>query len=274
MKTAVITGGTGGIGKAIAKALAKKQYRVIIHGRDPEKAKRTEQEIKTDTGNPQVESIAADISSLRGMKELADAIKSKTDIIHALVLSTGVILPKRIETPDGLESGFAIQYLSRFAATQLLMNELKKGKGRIVMVVAPVLPGANIHFEDITWKKNFTMIGAMAQEMFANHLFVQEFARRHSDNEVVINMANPGFADTGIVRRLPHPLKWAYRLVAAKPDKAAQNFVYLATDEGVNFSGYFLKTPRKPGVKRKANYDPLVAQKLWEKSMELINPIL
>jgi NAD(P)-dependent dehydrogenase (short-subunit alcohol dehydrogenase family) len=273
MKTDVITGGTGGIGKAIALALAKKQYRVIIHGKDPEKAKRTEQEIKTDTGNPQVESIAADISSLRGMKQFADTVKLKTDIIHSLVLSAGVILPKRIETPDGLESGFAIQYLSRFATTQLLMNELMKGKGRIVMVVAPVIPGANIHFEDITLKKNFTMIGAMAQEMFANHLFVQEFARRHPGNEVVINMANPGFSDTGIIRRLPAPIRWAYRLIASKPDKAAENFVYLASNEGVNFSGYFLKKPRKPSVKEKANYDADVAQKLWELSMKLISPI-
>jgi len=274
MKTAVITGGTGGIGKAVAIALARKQYRVIIHGRDPEKTKQAEQEIKTDSGNSNVESIAADISSLRGMKELADIIKSKTDIIHALILSTGVILPKRIETVDGLESGFVIQYLSRFATTQLLMNELKKGKGRIVMVVAPVIPGATIHFEDITLKKKFTIISALSQEMFANHLFVQEFARRHPGNEVVINMANPGFTDTGIVRRLPAPLRWAYSLVATKPEKAAQNFVYLASEEGVNFSGYILNKSRKPGMKEKANHDPLVAQKLWEKSMELINPIL
>ena len=274
MKTAVIAGGTGGIGKAVALELAGKHYRVIIHGHDPGKALHAEEEIKAATGNNLVESITADLSSLNGMKELADAIKSRTDRIHALVLSTGVILPHREVTKDGLEKGFVIQYLSRFAITQLLMNELEKGSAHIVMVVAPVLPGAKIHFEDITLEKNFTMLRAMAQEMFASHLFVQEFAKRHADNHVLINMANPGFVDTGITRRLPALLRWAYKLVATKPKKASRNFVYLASDEAVNFSGYFLKKPGKVNRKEKSNHDPVAAQKLWEKSMDLVRSIL
>jgi NAD(P)-dependent dehydrogenase (short-subunit alcohol dehydrogenase family) len=134
MKTAVITGGTSGIGKAVAMALAKKHYRVIIHGHDPAKALKVEQEIIAQSGNNLVESIAADVSSLSGMKDLADAIKAKTDRIHSLVLSTGVILPNREVTTDGLEKGFVIQYLSRFAITNLLMNELKKGHAHVVSV--------------------------------------------------------------------------------------------------------------------------------------------
>ena len=274
MKTAVITGGTGGIGKAVALALARKHYRVIFQGRDPAKALHAEQEIIDSSGNKLVESIAADVSSLSGMKELVHSIKSKTDTIHALVLSTGVILPHRKITADGLEAGFVIQYLSRFAVTNLLVDELKRGKARIVSVVAPVITGAKIHFEDITLEKNFTMVRAMAQEMFANHLFVQEFAKRHPENDVLINMANPGIADTGIARRLPAILRWPYKLIASKPEKAAHNFVYLASNERVNFSGYFLKKPGKPQLKEKASHDPVVAEKLWEKSMELIRPIL
>jgi len=274
MKTAVITGGTGGIGNAVATALAKKQFRVIIHGKDPQKINQAQQEIRHASGNSEVETVLADVSTLRGMKELAEAIKSKTDTIHALVLSTGVILPKREITPDGLEKGFVIQYLSRFAVTNLLMSELKKGKAHIVSVVAPVIAGAKIHFEDISLEKNFTMVRAMAQEMFANHLFVQEFAKRHPENDVLINMANPGLADTGILRRWPSPLRWAYKLIAHKPEVAAQNFVYLASDESVNFSGYYLKKPGKQKVKEKASHDPIVAEKLWEKSLELIRPIL
>lgn len=274
MKTAVITGGTGGIGKAVAMALAKKHFRVIIHGNDPAKALHVEQEIIAESGNNLVESIAADVSTLSGMKELADAIKAKTDTINALVLSTGVILPKRKVTPDGLEAGFVIQYLSRFAVTNLVMNELKKGNAHIVSVVAPVLPGAKIHFDDITMEKKFTMFRAMAQEMFASHLFVQEFAKRHPENNLLINMANPGIVETGIARRLPAILRWPYKLIAAKPEKAAHNFVFLATDERVNYSGYFLKKPGKSEVKEKANYDPVVAERLWNKSMELIRPIM
>ncbi len=188
MKTAVITGGNSGMGKAAAIEFAKKGYRVIIHGRDEDKTTKAVQEIISKSGNTNVDSVNMDIESIKGMKDLAYRIKQKTDTIHSLILSTGVIMPKQVITEDGLEKGFAIQYLARFAVTQLLMDELKKGNAKIVIVGATVIKNAKIHFENIALKNEFTMIKAMAQEMYANHLFTQEFAKRHPGNDVVLNM--------------------------------------------------------------------------------------
>ncbi len=273
MKTAVITGGNSGIGKATAVALAKKQYRVIIHGRDAEKTIQAVEEIKLKSESSNVEGISTDISVIAGMRKLSDAIKEKTNTIDALVLSTGVILPNQVFTADGLEAGFAIQYLSRFAVTQMLMPELISGKAKIVMVGAPVIKGAKIFFDDISLKNNLTMIRAMAQEMFANHLFVQEFAKRNPDNKVVINMANVGVANTGIVRHSNFFFKIGLGIFGTSPEKAAANFVYLASDDEVNFSGYFLKKPGRPEVKFKYNYDASISERLWNLSLELIKPV-
>lgn len=274
MKTAVLTGGNSGIGKATAIELAKKGYRIIIHGKDPDKTKKAAEEIKTVSGNNNIDFISADVSTLRGMKQLADAIKQKTDTINALVLSTGVILPKHILTEDGLEMGFVIQYLSRFAVTQLLMPELKKGNAKIVMVGAPIIKGATIHFEDLALKNKFTMIKAMAQEMLANHLFVQEFAKRHSNSGVVINMGNPGVVKTGITRNSNIFFRIMLSLFGASPKKTTANFVFLATDDIVNFSGYFLKQPGNTTAMEKIAQTPYSSEKLWDVSMELIKPIL
>ena len=273
MKTAVITGGNSGIGKSTALALAKKHYRVIIHGRDAEKTIQAVEEIKLKSGNSNIEGISVDISVLSGMRKLSDAIKEKTNTIDALVLSTGVILPNQVFTADGLEAGFAIQYLSRFAVTQMLMQELIAGKAKIVMVGAPVIKGAKIFFDDITLKNNFTMIRAMAQEMFANHLFVQEFAKRNPEKKVVINMANVGVANTGIVRHSNFLFKIGLGIFGTSPEKAAANFVYLASEDEVNFSGYFLKKPGRPDVKVKNNFDPAVSERLWNLSLELIKHV-
>ena len=274
MKTAVVTGGNSGMGKAIAMALAKKQYRVIIHGKDPEKTKLAEKEIIAGSGNHNIESVAVDISLISGMKALAEAIRQKTNSIHTLVLSTGVILPEYIRTADGLEAGFVIQYLSRFAVTRLLGEELRNGNAKIVMVGAPVIPGAKIFFEDISLENNFSQVKAMAQEMFANHLFVQEFATRNPSPGVVINMANVGVVKTGIVRHSNLFFKLGLSLVGKSPESATKNFLYLATDEEVNFSGYFLKKPGRPGVKEKISYNAVTAARLWDLSMELIKPVL
>jgi NAD(P)-dependent dehydrogenase (short-subunit alcohol dehydrogenase family) len=204
------------------------------------------------------------------MKELSDAIKQKTDTINALVLSTGVILTKYVLTPDSLEAGFAIQYLSRFALTRFLTPELERGSARIVLVVAPVIPGAKIWLEDIALKKNFTVLRALKQEMFANHLFVQEFAKRYPGNQVVMNCANVGFAKTGILRNVPFFVRFIYRLFAKSPEFAARNFVFL-TGEQINFSGYFLKKPGHPEKKNKIAYDERTAEKLWALGAEFIS---
>jgi NAD(P)-dependent dehydrogenase (short-subunit alcohol dehydrogenase family) len=270
MKTAVITGGNSGIGKAVATALAKKGYRVIIHGRDEQKTIRAAEEIRRDSGNTRVEYIAEDVSLISGMKSLAEKIRQKTTSIEALVLSTGIILPKQVITADGLEAGFAIQYLSRFTVAQMLMQELKNGRARIVMVGAPKLPNAEIFFDDIALKENFSMMKALGQEMYANHLFVQEFAKLHPENEIVINMGHVGIANTGIMRHSNFILKGLAKLVAKSPEEAAANFVYLASDPSVDFSGYFLKKPGKPEVREKIDYDPSVAERLWNLSLELI----
>ena len=50
----------------------------------------------------------------------------------------------------------------------------------------------------------------------------------------------------------------------------ADGDVFLASDPGVNFSGYFLKKPGDPSVREKEQYDPATAEKLWNKSLELI----
>jgi retinol dehydrogenase 14 len=270
MKTAVITGGNSGMGKAAAVELAKKGYRVIIHGRDVEKTKLAAEEIKSKSGSKTVEYITADVSVISGMKELADAIKQKTNSIDVMVLSQGVILPTHQVTADGLEKGFAIQYMSRFTLTQMLMPELKNGKARIVMIGAPTLKSAQIYFDDIAVKKDFSMMKALGQEMLANHLFVQEFAKRHPENDVVMNILHVGIAKTGIMRETNFFLRLMVNLFGKSPESLISNTIYLATDPNANFSGYFLPKPGKPNVKEKIERDPVVSEKLWNMSLGLI----
>ena len=270
-KTAVITGGNSGIGKAIALELAFKGYRIIIHGKDAEKTKTAAMEISKISGNARIDYIAIDISTVLGMKNLASAIKSKTSSIDALVLSTGVILSKHILTQDGLEKGFAIQYLSRFATVQFLMDELMKGNAKIVLVGASKLWNAKVYLDDIALSKNFTMFRAMAQEMYCNHLFVQEFAKRYPNGPLLINMGNVGVSPTGITRNMSFILRWMVKLIGRSAEKVAKNFAYLASDPQVDFTGYFLNNPANKKSKTKIGYDDQTASQLWEKSMFLIS---
>ena len=86
-----------------------------------------------------------------------------------------------------------------------------------------------------------------------------------------MNMANVGIAKTGIVRHSNLFFKLGVLIFGKSPEKAIKNFVYLASDESVNFSGYFLKRPGHPLVREKNNYDPAVSERLWNVSLDLIN---
>jgi len=270
MKTAVITGGNSGIGKEVAIALARNNYRVIIHGRDAEKTKQAAAEIVTASGNNNLDYIVADISVISGMKKLVAEIKGRTDTVDSLVLSTGVIFPDRRETTDGLESMFTIQYLSRFAVTQLLLPELQKGKAKIIHVGASKIKNAQIFFDDLPLKNNFSMFKAMGQCMSANYFFVEEFTRRYADSGMVMNIGHVGLAKTGIARDSNFLLKFAVSVMGKTPKAAAAKFTYLASDPAVNFSGYSFTKAANTSYKEKVNYDAAAASRLWEKSLELI----
>lgn len=270
MKTALITGGNGGIGKEVAVALARNNYRIIIHGREPEKTLKAAAEIITRSGNNNVEYVVADISSVKGMKDLATAVKAKTDTIDSLTLSTGVIFPKLVTTPDGLESMFAIQYLSRFATVQLLLPELQKGNAKIAMVGASLIRGAKIFFDDVSLKNNFTMVRGMAQCMLANHLFVQEFAKRYNNSGMVMNIGHVGIAKTGIVRNSNVLFKMAVAMVGKPAETMAGNFIYMASSPDVSFSGYFLPKPNNTQKKVRLELNANDAARLWDMSLKLI----
>ncbi len=265
MKTAIITGGNSGVGKATAKALATSGYRVIIHGRDEEKTKAAVAEIRASSGNANVDYVCGDVSSIAGMKAVGNALAAKVDVLDVLVLSTGLLSQKRIATADGLEALFTTQFLSRFAITNMLLPALQKSKdARIIHVGAPLIKGAEMQWKDLGLTKGYNMIKAMKQCMLANHLFVQEFARRHEASPLHMNMAYPGVVKTGIARELNPIIRLLLRLVAGSVEKASRNVVYLATHPAANFSGYFLGSPGHPEQKEKMSQDPELAKKLWE----------
>lgn len=272
MKTAVITGGNSGIGRATAKQLAKKGYRVIIHGRDPRKTAEALNEIRSHSGSLKVETVIGDIASIAGIKKVAADIQALTDTIDVLVLSTGVIFSKSVLTEDGLDTPFVTQYLSRFGITQLLLPQLNNANhARIVQVGAPTMKKAKIFFDDLSLKNNFTMLTSMGQCMLSTHLFVQEFARRNPDNKITMNVFHVGIAKTGVARDTNWLFRTFVNTIGTSPDKSCANGVFLADNSEANYSGYFLPSPGKPEKKEKICFDTKTAERLWETSKKLLN---
>ena len=220
-KTALVTGGTSGVGKEIARKLAQQGAQVIIVGRDAHKGTRAEQEIRNSSDNRTVEFRQADLNLVREACRLGRDVAEEWQALHYLVHSAGIVRGRRVVTAEGFESNFATNYLSRFALTTRLLPALKAAgrpgrSARIVLVAHPGLSGT-IHYDDVNLTKNFSTIRAFKQFHYANDVFVVELARRLEvagpGPSVTISCLHPGPTKTSIDREMPLWMKLLVRRV-------------------------------------------------------------
>jgi len=85
-RLALVTGASSGLGRATATALARLGATCIIVGRNPQKTAAVCEEIRSETGNPNVRTEIADLSLMREVRALADRISGP---IHLLVNNAG-----------------------------------------------------------------------------------------------------------------------------------------------------------------------------------------
>ncbi|MBV9640934.1 MAG: SDR family NAD(P)-dependent oxidoreductase [Mycobacteriaceae bacterium] len=108
---------TDGIGRASAAALAGAGHRVFIVGTDDAKGARVEREMRGITGNSEVYFLCADLTLVAEAHRLAAEVARRCDRLHSLVHSAGTVRGRRELTAEGVESNFAVTYLTRFALT-------------------------------------------------------------------------------------------------------------------------------------------------------------
>src|SRR5260221_14477971 len=113
-KTCLITGGTSGRGKSTAQGLAQMGATVVIVGRNAVKTAQVVEEIRAASGNKNVDSLLADLSSQQEVRRLAGAFKSKYANLHVLLNNAGAVFIPRQMSVDGIEMTFALQHPAYF----------------------------------------------------------------------------------------------------------------------------------------------------------------
>lgn len=216
VKSALITGGTDGIGKEVARGLARAGHRVLLVGRDAGKGTRVEGEIRAVTGNAAVWFLRADLSLVREADRLAEEIAGRFPRLHYLAHSAAVVRGRRVLTAEGIESNFAINYLSRFALTERLLPLLggagRPGEAARIVIVSGAAQNGTIHFDDVNLMMNFATLRAVWQFCQANDVFTVELARRLAAAEmasrVTITCLKLGVVKTNIRREFPRWMRW------------------------------------------------------------------
>lgn len=272
-KICVVTGATSGIGRITAGELARRGARVVIVGRSNERGAAALQQIREETRSDQVEFLRADLSSQEEVRRLAARIQDRLPRLDVLLNNAGSIFVTRRETVDGIEMTWALNHLSYFLLTNLLLPLLKSSApARIVNVASSAHKGASIDFDDVQAAGRYRLFRQYQRSKLANILFTYELARRLNGSGVAVNALHPGFVKTNIVNQ-EGPFGFVFRLgarlAAIPPEVGARTSIYLATSpevEGVTGRYYYQE---KPADSSPQSLDARTAERLWTLSEQM-----
>ncbi len=272
-KTAIVTGATNGIGLVTARELAKQGINVVIISRSQERCEFIVSQLKKETGNPNIEFLASDLSVMANVRQVAQEFMKRHNRLDILVNNAGAIFFQRLVSQDGYEMTFALNHLSYFLLTVLLLDTLKSSApSRIINVSSDAHQGGKINLDDLMFTRKFSGFGAYSASKLANILFTYQLDEYLSGTQVTANALHPGFVSTGFAKNNSGLIKLGMGITsifAKKPEKGAETSIFLASSpevEGVS-GKYF--SDCKEIKSSTSSYDKLTQKGLWEKSFEL-----
>jgi retinol dehydrogenase-14 len=272
-RTVLVTGGTGGIGRATALGLAAMGAHLAITGRDRGRAEAAARDIRTAGGGP-VDVFIADLSSQAEVRRLAGEVLQRLSRIDVLVNNAGGYWNTRHVTADGLERTFAVNHLAPFLLTSLLLDRLNhSAPARVITVSSNVHAMGRIDFDDLQGARSYSGARAYNQSKLANLLFTYELARKLQGTGVTANALHPGVVrtsfgaeDPGRFQRLFTPVM---RPFMKAPAQGAATSIHLASAPGLEqvTGRYFASS--KPRTSAERSYDEAAAARLWQASADL-----
>lgn len=203
MKRALITGATDGVGRVVAKELGRQGWRVLAHGRNRARGEALVREIEQSGGMAAF--LAADLSSLAEVRELAGAVRKATDRLELLINNAGIGTtgdrPGRQTSQDGHELRFAVNYLAGFLLTRLLLPLLKAAAPARIVNVSSAGQQA-IDFDDVMLTRRYSGSDAYRQSKLAQIMFTIDLAEELGGMGVIANALHPStYMNTTMVKQ-------------------------------------------------------------------------
>jgi retinol dehydrogenase-14 len=272
-RTVLVTGGTGGIGRATALGLAAMGANVAITGQDAARAAVAAMGIRAETG-AQVNVFVADLSSQVEVRRLATEVLARLPQLDVLVNNVGGYWHTRHVTADGLERTFAVNHLAPFLLTDLLLSRLRQSDAaRVVTVASHAHAQGRIDFDDLQGDRSWSGARAYNQSKLANVLFSNELARRLHGSGVVANALHPGVVSTSFGAQDPgrtQRLLPLMRPLLKSPAQGAATSIRLASAPDLDgITGRYFAN-NKPEACSARGADSAIARRLWNLSGDLV----
>ncbi|MGW0436285.1 SDR family NAD(P)-dependent oxidoreductase [Micromonospora sp. NPDC003197] len=216
MRTLVITGGTDGIGRALALHHLRQGDRVVAIGTSPAKGQSLQAEAARLGAGDRCSFVAADLSSMAGTVALAEQLREEHPVIDALVLGAFRYQMTRQETGEGIERTFALYVLSRFLLVEGLRDALERAPRPVIVNLCGTggIKAGVLHWDDLQLREGYRAFAATMQGARANDLLGVAFAAEHPDSRIRYVLYNPMFVNTGLADPFRQPLRGVVKALA------------------------------------------------------------
>lgn len=272
-KVCLITGATSGIGYETALALAKKGATVVLGGRDMEKASNAVIKIRTESNNPNVDFLLADLSDFVEVKNFANEFKKQYKRLDVLVNNAGAIFKDFDYNPQDIELTMALNLFSPYLLTGELLDIIQQSApSRVINVSSTMHKTAKNDFGDFNNEKNYKPMVAYSNSKLGLIHYTYALAEKLSGTGVTVNAMHPGWVKsnfgTGFYSGFYGVIDKMFKPVQITPEKGAATIVYLATSDEVDMvSGkYFVKG--RPVTSSMSSYNKRATTHIWNMCKE------
>jgi len=268
MKTIVITGASDGIGAAAARRLVADGHQVVVVGRSPGKTAAVAAELDAPYR-------VADFSRLSEVRELASWLGEHYPHIDVLANNAGFICgAHRVETPDGHEATFQVNYLAPFLLTALLRDQLIDSRAVVVETSSMAHWGGRLDLDDLDHERSYSPMRAYSDSKLALILHARELQYRYGSQGLTAVTFHPGVIASNFANGMGTLMSWAYSGPLASifpdPDAGADSLVFLAESDPADIppGGYIIR--RKPSRTLPSAWDERLAHELWAQTEQIL----
>ncbi|TCD08292.1 SDR family NAD(P)-dependent oxidoreductase [Pedobacter frigidisoli] len=275
MKTYLVTGGTSGVGKAIATGIAETGAKVVIVSRNAATAVSIVKEISEKTLNKNISFLIADLSLMGSVAQLCKDFSLQHQELHGLVNAAGAWYFKKSLTTEGFDKSFTVNYLSHFALTNGLLSIMKATYDSRVVIIGgnPLfLKKPKLNLNNIQLQRSYGGLKAAGYGMVARIYFGFELADQLNGTSVSAVVIHPGFVKSNLASGAPWWLKFILSLSSSvrNAPETCESGVYAATKKDAkSINGQFLDEKGNI-IQMRNNFDKSVGKQLWLLSKELL----
>ena len=271
MKNILVTGGTNGLGKGIALELLKNNNQVIVVGSSNENGKKFLSEAKDLGAKKRAYFIQGNLSLLEDNKRIIEEIKKLFDSLNIVIFCAEKHNLEYTETSEGIESSFALSYLSRFLLSYGLKELLEKSAEPMILNFCGSGMKGEPNWLDLQHKESFMPQKVMMHGSRLNDLLGVQFAKNDTVHKIKYIMYNPWAVKTpGMMEFFKNPLmKFIYKIIGKTVDKAVVPVMKIINNPpSATFSAY-----REDKVLdlNHSSYNIENAQRLYDITIKFLN---